>query len=77
MSQEITGIAAQCQSLEDLCRRSESAPNREKLEKQIADLLSEQAKLTAKRDALQNEYTPRLRLYNACSEFLRQNGIRV
>jgi hypothetical protein len=77
LSQEIGSISAQIRELESLSQRAELPADIARFEKQLQSLRIERDKLVTKRDELQQEYEPRLKLYNRATGFLIEHGIRV
>jgi hypothetical protein len=75
VSEQISANIVEMRSLESLAQRAVHESDREKLNKQIAERQAERAKLMAKREALQQEYEPRLKLYNACDQFLKEKNL--
>ena len=75
LSQEIGGISAQIRELESLSQRAELTTDIAKFQKQLQSLRIERDELIAKRDELQQGYQPRLKLFNACDQFLRAKNL--
>ena len=76
-SQEIADLNMRLREVESLAHHAELAADRERFQKQVAEVRAEQDKLIAKRDALSREYEPTHKLVNRCTSFLRERGIIV